>query len=67
MNKHERRVQSQQMAQEGLDWFTALFWAAILAALLLGAVAGHARVSVAHAQMPELRVEQFIPFAAREE
>ena len=48
VNKYERRAESCQIAQEGLDWFAALFWAAILTALVLGAVAGHAWVSIGH-------------------
>jgi len=63
MTRHERRAESRQMAQEGLDWFATLFWAAILTALLLGAVFGHARVSVAYGQgMPILyEAEMFMP------
>lgn len=66
MTRHERRAEARQLATEGLDWFATLFWSAIIAALVWGAVAGHARVSVAHGQgMPELRVEQFMPYVAR--
>lgn len=54
---------SRQLAREGVDWFAALFWAAILSALLLGAVAGHARISVAYGadEMPGLVTEMFLP------
>ena len=67
MTRHERRAETRQMAQEGRDWFACMFWAAILTALLLGAVAGHARVSVVHGQMPVIYSETFIPSISKGE
>lgn len=63
MTRHERRQHTRQLAQEAIDWFAWLFWAAILSALLWGAVAGHARVSVAYGadEMPGLVTEMFLP------